>query len=133
MDERRIDRFEKYMRLRGLNENQVSTDCGISQGLLGKARTLYKDMSRNVANKILSVYKEINPMWLMYGEGDMLLEKSEQMGAVQMVVDDETVRTLVETNAKLRKMLDDALEHNRILTDRLTDIIASFTTLSSNA
>lgn len=33
-----IDRFVKYMNYKGLNDNQVTTQCDLSVGLIGKAR-----------------------------------------------------------------------------------------------
>lgn len=35
---RKIERFDKYMNINKLNDNQVTVNCGLSVGLLGKAR-----------------------------------------------------------------------------------------------
>lgn len=47
-----IDRFINYMEYRGLNDNQVTVDCGLSVGLIGKARKGKNDLGRNTIEKI---------------------------------------------------------------------------------
>ena len=46
--ERRIDRLEKYMIIKKLNDNQVTKDCDLSVGLLNQA----KREKRNKGNEI---------------------------------------------------------------------------------
>lgn len=68
----RFERFDKYMRLKGLNDNQVTQQCSLSQGLLGKARTGKSDLGPASINKILKIYQDLNKVWLLTGEGPML-------------------------------------------------------------
>lgn len=42
----RFERFDKYMRAKGLNDNQVTVQCNLSQGLLGQARTGKSDLEK---------------------------------------------------------------------------------------
>lgn len=39
-----IGRFVKYMNYKGLNNNQVTTQCDLSVGLIGKAVALLDDI-----------------------------------------------------------------------------------------
>ena len=73
----RFERFDKYMRLKGLNDNQVTQQCSLSQGLLGQARTGKRDLGPSSINKIL---KNLNKVWLLTGEGPMLT--SDMSGSV---------------------------------------------------
>ena len=50
----RMERFDKYMKLKGLNDNQVTNECGLSQGLLGQARTGKSDLGAKSIDKILN-------------------------------------------------------------------------------
>lgn len=68
----RFERFDKYMRLKGLNDNQVTQQCSLSQGLLGQARTGKSDLGPASINKILKIYQDLNKVWLLTGEGPML-------------------------------------------------------------
>lgn len=70
--ERIIDRFDKYMSFRGLNDNEVTRDLGFSNGLLGKSRKEGRDLSRKAAEEILNYYTDLNKIWLLTGDGDML-------------------------------------------------------------
>ena len=70
--ERRVDRLDKYIKFRGLNDNKVTLDSGISVGTLGKSRKEGKDITPKTAEMILEVYPELNRVWLMTGEGEML-------------------------------------------------------------
>lgn len=74
----RMGRFDKYMEYRGLNDNQVTLACDLSQGLIGQARTGKSDLGTKTIDKILSIYQDLSRVWLLTGEGDMLVgNKSE--------------------------------------------------------
>ena len=70
--ERKIERFDKYMKYKGLNDNKVTNSLGLSIGTLRKSRKENRDLSdRNIEN-ILKFYTDLNRTWLLTGEGDML-------------------------------------------------------------
>lgn len=72
-----IDRFDKYMTTKDLNDNQVTVSCGLSVGLLGKARRGDSDLGKKTIDKILSFYQDLNRVWLLTGEGEMLKESTD--------------------------------------------------------
>ncbi len=67
-----IDRFDKYMQHMGINDNQVTVNCSLSVGLLGKARKGKTDIGKVAAGKILNFYQDLNKVWLLTGEGEMI-------------------------------------------------------------
>lgn len=69
---RKIDRFDMYMKYRGLNDNQVSLQLGLSNGVIGKSRKDGRDISRRVLEQIEKHYPELNMSWIYTGEGEML-------------------------------------------------------------
>jgi len=71
--ERAIDRLDKYLKIKGLNDRQVTLALGLSQGLIGKSRGEGRDLSKNTLNKLLSFYTDLNRVWLLTGEGEMLI------------------------------------------------------------
>ena len=73
---RKIDRFDKYMKFSGLNDNKVTVQLGIGVGIIGKSRKEGRDLSDRVIEKILNYYKNINKVWLLTGEGEMLKSES---------------------------------------------------------
>lgn len=73
--ERKIDRFDIYMKYSGLNDNRVTNDLGLSVGTLGKSRNDSRDLSDRNIELILNYYKNLNRVWLLTGEGEMLNTK----------------------------------------------------------
>lgn len=69
---KKIDRFDKYMKYKQLNDNKVTTQLGLSIGLLGKSRKESRDLSDKVIEQILNFYTDLNGIWLLTGEGEML-------------------------------------------------------------
>jgi phage repressor protein C with HTH and peptisase S24 domain len=74
----KFKRFDKYMKLKGLNDNQVSRQCNLSQGLIGQARSGKSDLGAKTIDKILNVYQDLNKIWLLTGEGEMLNNQCQQ-------------------------------------------------------
>ena len=95
--ERVVDRFDKYLRTKGLNDNQVTVSLGLSQGLIGKSRGKGRDLSSKLANKILDSYPDLSRVWLLTGEGEMLKDVSPQ--AIPATVDLPARTELNEKNA----------------------------------
>jgi hypothetical protein len=75
--ERIIDRFDKYMKVSGLNDNKVTENLSLSVGLIGKSRKQGRDLSKNVVGKILNFYTDIDRTWLLTGIGDILKSDPE--------------------------------------------------------
>lgn len=65
-------RFDIYMKYKGLNDNQVTIQCELSQGLIGQARKGKSDLGKQSIERILKEYQDLSRVWLLTGEGDML-------------------------------------------------------------
>lgn len=74
----KFKRFDKYMKFKGLNDNQVSRQCNLSQGLIGQARSGKSDLGTKTIDKILSIYQDLNKFWLLTGEGEMLIDQRQE-------------------------------------------------------
>lgn len=72
---RRIDRFDEYMAYANLNDNKVTQQLGLSVGTIGKSRKEGRDLSDRVIEQILNFYTDLNKVWLLTGEGDMIAKK----------------------------------------------------------
>lgn len=73
---RKIDNLTKYMELKGLNDNRVTIECGLSQGLLNQARSGKSDLGSKTIEKILITYQDLSRTFLLTGEGSMLKPQS---------------------------------------------------------
>ena len=60
------------MEKKGINDNQMTVNAGLSVGLIGKAKVSGKGMSSMNIEKILLAYPDLNSDWLLTGRGEML-------------------------------------------------------------
>ncbi len=69
--ERRIDRLDKYLKIKHLSTNKVSVMAGLSTGIISKSREENRDLSDTACIKLLEVLNDLNPEYLYEGTGDM--------------------------------------------------------------
>lgn len=104
---RRIDRFDIYMKSRGLNDNKVTLQLGLTVGLIGKSRKEGRDLSDKVIEKILNFYTDLNRVWLLTGEGEMLrseqVQTQEQSGTGVPFYDIDVTCGITESFADVRE------------------------------
>jgi len=72
-----FDRFDKYMKFKELNDNKVTFDTGISNGLIGKARKR-GGLSQENISKILYTYEDLNANWWFRGIGEMIIKNEPE-------------------------------------------------------
>ena len=101
---RTIDRFDIYMKSSGLNDNKVTKDLSLSVGNLGKSRRPGKDLSMKNIERILNFYKNLNRVWLLTGEGEML--KSEHVAAAPAAGSDASTPPMGDEIRKLYDVID---------------------------
>lgn len=66
-----FSRLDNYMKINGLNDNKLTIETGISNGLIGKARKRGSLSQENIS-KILERYPELDANWLFTGIGEMI-------------------------------------------------------------
>lgn len=64
------DRILEYLEYKGITKNKFYTTTGVGNGILDKKGGITAD----TIEKIISVYRDINLMWLITGVGEMLTE-----------------------------------------------------------
>ncbi len=70
-------RLDFFMSYSGLNDNRVTVECEISNGLIGKARKR-GSLSQDNISRILKKYNNLDANWLMTGKGEMIIESIDQ-------------------------------------------------------
>ena len=66
-----FQRLDIYMDYKGLNDNKLSIETEISNGLIGKARKRGSLSGQNIS-KFINTYKDLSADWLFRGEGSMI-------------------------------------------------------------
>ena len=95
------------MRYKGLNDHQVTVQCGLSNGTIGNARKNGKGINSQNIEKILLTYKDIDARWLLTGEGKMLGAESVQPPSDALELLKNQNRELMEKIEKLNRELGD--------------------------
>lgn len=67
-----LQRLDNYAVEKGLNDNKITNDAGLSVGLLGKSRKSNGGLSSDTIEKLLYAYTDLNAEWLLTGKGAML-------------------------------------------------------------
>lgn len=105
-------RLFKYMEYKGLNPNSITISAGLSVGLIGKAIKNSGGLNSDTIEKILHTYVDLNPVWFVLGDGDMLKPNVKDMSQNENVTN--TVTFLEETKSKenvsVSKELDNQYE-----------------------
>ncbi|MFJ1323581.1 hypothetical protein ACILDT_11260 [Capnocytophaga canis] len=74
-----FERLDNFMIFKGLNDNKMTIETGISNGLIGKARKKGGGISLENISKILNTYSELNAEWLITGKGEMLKNNEQNI------------------------------------------------------
>lgn len=115
---RKIDRFDKYIKYKKLNDNKVTVSLGLSVGTLGKSRKEGRDLSQKVIEQILNFYTDINRVWLLTGEGEMLNTSDHPPIEIDPVSGGEiNVRQLMNMMQQQMVLVNNVVEQNRQLID----------------
>lgn len=77
-------RLEAILNYYGINAKSLSEKCGYGrpQGIYDVQNGKTKEISTTMANKILSVFPELNRVWLLTGEGNMINERNNSHGNI---------------------------------------------------
>lgn len=124
-----MQRFDEYMKLKGINDNQVTVNCGLAQGLLGKCRAGANDLGARTIDRILNFYQDLSRQWLIAGAGEMLVQNNVQRGDGNTSVGHHSINgnnnntgDAIETILRLTKMLEDERAENTRLKAELAEL-----------
>ena len=107
----------------GVSVNMFERICGLSQGYV---KNLRKGLSEEMWERISRAYPDVSKVWLLTGEGDMLLPRTSQTatgnGNVQVAGNGNRLGTdaMDELKAQLAKK-DEQIERLLAIIDKLTN------------
>jgi hypothetical protein len=106
-----FDRLDKFMDYCNLNDNKITVETGIANGIIGKGRKRGALSLKNIA-KIICRYSNLNARWLITGEGEMLL-------AELPIQSKETISIFKELLAEKEKKIEELNREIGRLRERL--------------
>jgi phage repressor protein C with HTH and peptisase S24 domain len=71
------ERVGQYIEKKGISYYAFENSLGASRGSISKAVKEGKSIGSNVLETIMSIYSDINPNWLLTGQGDMFIGDEE--------------------------------------------------------
>ncbi|MEQ8581245.1 MAG: S24 family peptidase [Marinoscillum sp.] len=69
-----IDRIAKYLDEKGISVRSFEMAIGASNGAIGRAIKDNKDIQSKWISIIIEKYSDLNPVWLLKGEGEMIID-----------------------------------------------------------
>ena len=75
------ERVGKYIEAKGISFYAFENSLEASRGSISKAVKDRKSIGSNMLEKILAKYTDLNPTWLLTGEGDMLIDDHAWQGS----------------------------------------------------
>ena len=128
-------RVMEFIRYKRIPIAKFENLCGLSCGYI---RNMRKGFGVEKLNNITKMFPELNPMWLLYGDGEMLVsetpteEKNEEIPNVAPAVAGCVVCLILQVRLEekqatidsLRDQLDKAQDANRQLMDLLKSTVA---------
>ena len=94
------NRLLQFIMFKNISIRNFEIQIGVSNAYISN---LKKQPREDVIKKILNVYPELNKVWLLTGEGEML--KGATVEAVKTDLQNETVRMLLAELAEQRKTI----------------------------
>lgn len=106
-------RLQIYAKSKGLSQNNLERELGMSNGALAKQDD---ELSDNVLGKIARIIPELNISWLLTGEGTMSIDDHSNQSQ-QTPIDTESL--LIET---LRDQIEMQKKYISVLEERIATL-----------
>lgn len=123
------ERLKSFIDYKKISVRAFEAACGLSYGFVGNMRN---SMQPDKLMKIVHCFPELNPGWIMTGDGDMLRpnytqkvyggEKITQTGDINDGISSVLIQAMSEIS-EMRKLLSSALEANQRTNDRLLSLL----------
>lgn len=104
-----LERLKEFMDHKGITIAAFERSIGMSNASFGKSLKNGKAIGTDKLENILSVYKDINPDWLLTGEGSMLREERSE----GIIHEDSQVPTPKPDESILYNMYKDLMEEKK--------------------
>lgn len=96
-----LQRLKQFIDAKGLTIASFEKSIGMSNASFGKSLKNNGAIGSDKLENILSVYSDINPMWLLTGQGEMLIDANPAVPVYKAVDDSLLYNMYKEKEAKV--------------------------------
>lgn len=100
-----IDRFYIYLEFKKIKHTRFEKDHGLSNGYLGTQLKRKGNLGEDVLNIIIDNCRDINPEWLLNGNGEMLRSDIKKPDSNDNMIND-VLKAKNETISSLSQQID---------------------------
>lgn len=100
-----IERLYQYLETKGIKPTNFEKEMGLSNGYLSIQKKRKADIGESVLKKITEYCRDLNPTWLLTGEGDMLLDFTKGITGGEDSATDEEFNIISKNIALLNNLL----------------------------
>ena len=105
-----VDRIMQFIKYAGLSARQFDISIGASNGYTLRMQKNKASVGSDVIENIVATYPQLNLVWLITGEGEMIKSETEILGFKQLSKDKQTeIEQLIEQ--KIRARQEEELKH----------------------
>lgn len=113
------DRLRQYLDLKGITDYRFQKAIGVTNGYLTKGDTIRSDY----LEKILIQYKDLNLIWLLTGEGDMISTEIIPKHVVNTPVESKSLDALAAAEKTNAENMHELIEQCREQTKNITKLV----------
>ena len=118
-----IHRLKEYMDNEGISNSAFEKKNELSNGYIGTQLKRNADMGESVLVKVLKNYPDINPIWLIIGEGQMYIE-TENNKSKDQIIDNRVYEMLIDNIRVLSKENGALEERNKALEAQIQELMS---------
>ena len=117
-----VDRIKLFIESRNISLRSFDESVGMSKGYMSRQIKTKASVGGDVLERIIDKYPELNPIWLLKGEGEMLLESTKNTDYTKtnyeapeaMAIALEKYLNHPKIITKINKLIEEYLEKNNI-------------------
>jgi len=103
-----LRRIKEYLDYKGIRNSNFEKSIGYSNGAFASQLKNNRTIGVDKLEKILSVYKELNPIWVLTGTGDMIIDTKNR----DEVSEERPEYIVLKSNDEVMSRLDQIIEQN---------------------
>jgi len=126
-----IERLHVYLQFRTISPHSFEKKIGLSNGYFSKQLRNLGSIGSDILIRIDDQYGELNILWILTGQGEMLSANAENNNTIPLTQVDEYLTKYEVENKKMKVLESDLEKLNVVLKDK-DKIISLYEVIANN-